>query len=114
MARRCFALVLALLLGFAQHAALAHAISHHLGHPAGVAAGLAAVSGGHEREAPTQAGACDLDTVYAEVLGAAGTASAPALAASVPVRDGATTAFFSHQAANLLAAAPRGPPAASL
>jgi hypothetical protein len=114
MSRRLLAFVLALLLGLAQHAALAHAISHHLSHPANGAKTLATASVGHEHERPAQAGACDLDVVYAEVLGAAGTASAPALAASVPVSDGATAGFLSRQPANLLAAAPRGPPAVSL
>jgi hypothetical protein len=112
--RRLLAFALALLLGLAQHAALAHAIGHHLGHPPGATERVAAQTGGHQHQTPAQAAACDLDAVYAEVLGAAGTGGAPALTPDAPVADRVAIVFFSHPAANILAAAPRGPPAVSL
>lgn len=132
MTRRFIAFALAFLLGFAQHAAFAHAIEHHApvshgdGHDphhdhaghARDAHGEPRVQAGHDRppaESPDGAHAnCALDALYVQVLGAAGTAAGPFLLTVPEHRPAAVSPFRSAPPAAVLAAAPRGPPAAPL
>ena len=115
MTRRLLAFALALLLGFAQHAALAHAIGHH-----------APVAHHDERDhalhdspeplnAPDGAHAnCALDSLYVQVLGSAGTVALIVLPYVAPHTSVVAIDFPSVPPATVLAAAPRGPPAATL
>ncbi len=124
MMQRFIALALALLLAFAQHAALAHAIEHHAplsqgdGHEEGPAGHAHHEAYAHDQPAPAAPeGAhanCALDALYVQVLGGAGATTVPSLPYAAPREPGFATAFLSALPAAVLAAAPRGPPAATL
>ncbi|MGH8616515.1 MAG: hypothetical protein ACREUW_02400 [Burkholderiales bacterium] len=110
MNRRFIAFALVFLLGFAQHAALAHAIGHHAFHD-----GVALAHEGAPPPVPEGAYAdCALDALYVQVLGGAGAFAVSSLPFVAP-RDPAVVAhFLSAPPAAVLAAAPRGPPATAL
>lgn len=110
MTRRFIALALVFLLGFAQHAALAHAIGHHAFHP-----GAALAHEGPPSPVPEGAYAdCALDALYVQVLGGASADTVASLPFVAPREPAVSTAFLSAVPAAVLAAAPRGPPAAAL
>lgn len=124
MNRRFIALALAFLLGFAQHAALAHAIGHHSpvshgGEPDRHHGASAQVAHAHDRHAPPGApegvhANCALDALYVEVLGGAGAGAVSSLPYGALRESITSDDFLSALPAVVLAAAPRGPPAAIL
>jgi hypothetical protein len=112
MTRRWIALALVFLLGFAQHAALAHAIGHHASVHGNAAS---AHDGSRAPSVPDGVHAdCALDALYVQVLGGAGADAVASLPLVAQREPAVVTAFFSALPAAVLAAAPRGPPAATL
>ena len=131
MTRRFLALALALLLGLAQHAALAHAIAHHaplshgdehdrrLGgsahdHAHAYAHGESCAQTEHHHQAPEGAHAnCALDALYVQVLGGTVAVAVSGGPFGAPREALVSDDFLSALPAAVLAAAPRGPPAAT-
>jgi len=132
MNRRFLAFALAFLLGFAQHAALAHAIGHHSPvshdgqhdrhhgdsahdtHAHGEPCAQAEHDGHASPDTPDGVHAnCALDALYVQVLGGAGAGAVASLPYGALREPVISDDFLSALRAAVLAAAPRGPPAAT-